>query len=90
MLKVGSCLREIKQGTQFVKMVSGILGHIKKLNIEWCKILEYPTTDTTGGWVSENFLAMGRLGTWFYQMINFLPLIEKYTDPVTNVTTWTK
>ena len=90
MLKVGSCLREIKQGTQFVKMVSGILGNIKKLNIEWCKILEYPTTDTTGGWVSENFLAMGRLGTWFYQMIYFLPLKEKYTDPVTNVTTWTK
>ena len=33
---------------------------------------------------------MGRLGTWFYHMINFLPLKEKYTDPVTIVTTWTK
>jgi hypothetical protein len=90
MLKVGACLREIKQSTTFIKMVKGILKHIKKMNIEWCKILEFPTTDTTGGWVSENFLAMARLGSWFYHMITFLPLKEKYTDPVTIISAWTK
>ena len=90
MLKVGACLREIKQSTQFIKMVKGVLKHIKQLNIEWCKILEYPTTDTTGGWVSENFLAMARLGSWFYHMVNFLPLKEKYKDPETIVSKWTK
>lgn len=90
MLKIGACLRLINQNTNFIKLVSGILGSIKKMNIEWCKILEYPTTDTTGGWVSENFLAMSRLGLWFYSIIEYLPIQEQYIDPITNIDTWTK
>ena len=30
MLKVGACLREIKQNTKFIQLTHGILGHIKK------------------------------------------------------------
>ena len=90
MLKVNKCLRLINQNSNFIKLVSGILGTIKKMNIEWCKILEYPTTDTTGGWVSENFLAMSRLGLWFYSIIEYLPVQEQYNDPITNIETWTK
>lgn len=30
MLKVGACLRELKQNTNFVQMTNGVLGHIKK------------------------------------------------------------
>jgi hypothetical protein len=71
-------------------MVKGILGSIMQLNIEWCKILDYPTTDKTGGWVSEIFLAMSRLGIWFYSIIVHQPFQEKYIDPITSIKSWTK
>jgi hypothetical protein len=60
------------------------------MNVDWCKILDYPKNDTTGGWVSENFSAMARLGNWFYGMLEFIPLTAQYTDPLTNSDTWTK
>lgn len=72
MITVGDWLRLLKKNSIFKKAVEGILNEIKSLNLEWCKILEYPKTDKTGGWVSENFAAMARLGGWFYSMINFL------------------
>jgi hypothetical protein len=65
-LKLGKLLRSISQNATFINHISGKLKVIKKLNIEWCKILEYPTTETIGGWVSENFTAMARLRMWFY------------------------
>lgn len=72
MITVGDWLRSLKKNSIFKKAVEGILNEIKSLNLEWCKILEYPKTDKTGGWVSENFAAMARLGEWFYSMIHFL------------------
>ena len=60
------------------------------MNIEWCKILEYPTTEKTGGWVSENFLAISRLGVWFYSYLFLLPIKENYKDPITDFSTWNK
>jgi hypothetical protein len=67
-------------------MTNGILDAIKSLNIEWCKILEYPKTDKTGGWVSENFLAMGRLGLWFYSVLLHIPGIDKENIEVKDIT----
>ena len=61
----------------FVTMSNDILRSIKSLNIEWCKILEYPRTDKTGGWVSENFSAMERLGIWFYTNLENIPDAKK-------------
>lgn len=90
MLKIGSCLRLANQNANFIRMTTGILGIIKKMNIEWCKVLEYPTTDTTGGWVSENFLGIARLGNWFYSLIEYLPFPEKYTEPTIEINKWTK
>jgi hypothetical protein len=89
-IKVGSWLRSINQGPNFLSLVKGKLRIVKKMNIEWCKVLEYPRTDKTGGWVSENFVAMTRLCVWFYSILKQLPINEQYTDPVTNYTTWNK
>ena len=88
MLKIGAWLRLNHCGNPFVESVKGILNKIKELNVEWCKILEYPTTDKTGGWVSENFLAMSRLANWFYTMLHFVSIQDEYNDPVTHYTTW--
>jgi hypothetical protein len=88
--KINKWLRKINKNTMFVNKVSGILLQIKKMNIEWCKVLEYPRTDKTGGWVSENFVAMTRLCVWFYSVLKQLPINEQYTDPTTVYTTWNK
>ena len=88
MIKVGSWIRLMNQTPNFLSLVKGKLRMIKKMNIEWCKILEYPRTEKTGGWVSENFVAMVRLCTWFYSILKNLPINEQYNDPTTNYTTW--
>jgi hypothetical protein len=77
MLKIGKWLRNYNLNALFVSMSNDILRSIKSLNIEWCKILEYPRTDKTGGWVSENFSAMGRLGVWFYLNLENIPDAKK-------------
>ena len=71
-------------------MTNTVLGEVKSLNIHWCKILEYPSTDKFGGWVSENVLAMSRLANWFYSFVNFLPEADEYSDPRSNYKTWSK
>lgn len=90
MLKIGMWLRSNNMGAYFITSVKGILGKVKEFNVEWCKMLEYPTTDKTGGWVSENFLGMARIGNWFYSMLRFLPIQQKYEDPDSHYSTWSK
>jgi hypothetical protein len=77
MIKIGKWLRNYNLNAMFLTMSNDILRYIKTLNIEWCKILEYPKTDKTGGWVSENFSAMARLGIWFYSNLENLPDAKK-------------
>lgn len=90
MLKIGIWLRFRSQKTMFLTMANNILEEIKALNLEWCKILKYPLTDKFGGWISENFLAMSRLGNWFYSLLCNLPESENYEDPNTPYNKWNK
>jgi hypothetical protein len=78
MLKIGKWLRGIGQNSAFINKVTGKLHIIKSLNIEWCKILDYPTTGKAGGCVSENFAAMARIGMWFYSNLYDL-IIQRNT-----------
>ena len=89
-LKIMKWLRHLNQTPNFLTIAKGVLLNVKAMNIEWCKILEYPTTDKCGGWVSENFVAMARLGNWFYSLLRFLPFAKKYIDPKTHHSTWNK
>jgi hypothetical protein len=75
---------------KYLNIVKGQLAKIKTMNVEWCKILEYSTTDKTGGWVSENFAAMARLMVWFYSNLNYLNIGQQYEDPTTDCKTWNK
>ena len=84
-LKIGKWLRFYNLNSRFIKMSSGILDAIKSLNVEWCKILAYPKTDKTGGWVSENFVAMGRLGLWFYSLLLHVPGLDSEKVEVNNI-----
>ena len=88
MLKIRAWLRLNHCGNPFIESVKGILVKIKEFNVEWCKVLEYPITDKTDGWVSENFLAMSRLANWFYTMLRFISIQDEYIDLLTHYTTW--
>jgi hypothetical protein len=90
MLRINQWLRHMNLNASFQRLVEGKLERVRSLNIEWCKILEYPQTDATGGWVSENFAAMARLGVYFYSYLLLLPIADKYSDPTTHHTTWNK
>jgi hypothetical protein len=90
MLRIGTWLRVRTQKSLFLLMTDSVLGAVKALNVEWCKILEYPTTDKFGGWISENFLGMSRLLNWFYSVICFLPEVDVYSDPTSPYTSWDK
>jgi hypothetical protein len=85
MIKIGKWLRNYNLNSMFLTMSNDILRSIKSMNIEWCKILEYPKTDKTGGWVSENFSAMGRLGIWFYSNLENLPEAKKVNANVDEI-----
>jgi hypothetical protein len=52
--------------------------------------LEYPTTETTGGWGSEIFAAMARLGMWFYSNLYDLNYSEEYKEPDVELCKWNK
>ena len=90
MLKIGIWLRFRSQKALFLTMTNNILEEVKSLNLEWCKILQYPLTDKFGGWISENFLAMSRLGNWFYSLLYNLPEAASYMDLDTPYTKWNK
>lgn len=90
MLKIGDWLRSCNQNAGFVSLTSGILNNVKSMNLEWCKILDYPSTEKFGGWVLENYSAMAKLCLWFYSHLYLLPLNDQYEDPSTNYTTWSK
>lgn len=90
MLRIGVWLRSKSNFSYFCTKVDGVLGHIKSMNVEWCKILEFPKTDKFGGWVSENFASMARIGNWFYSMIKYLPEENNYEDPITHYSTWSR
>ena len=62
---------------EFKELTRGVLIQLKKYNIEWCKVLNYPLgpTDKFGGWVAENFLGFLRISNWFYSLL--LHLKEK-------------
>ena len=92
MIKTTKWLTVKRHFSTFLSYTKTILEPIEKMNLDWCKLMKYPTTDKFGGWVSENYLGMARACTWFYSMIVYLPEQEPYEDPNENIPLkeWTK
>ena len=81
MIKATKWLTIKRHFSTFLSYTKTILEPIQKMNLDWCKLMKYPTTDKFGGWVSENYLGMARACSWFYSMIVYLPEPEPYEDP---------
>ena len=52
---------------KLMKTFSSMLPFIYNMKLEWCKILPLCPNLTFGGFVSENWAAVGRLVCWMYQ-----------------------
>lgn len=73
----------------FVRYSAGSLEGIQQLGLSWCKCLPYKT-GKLGGWVSENYLALGRLLPWFYGGIGDVATDEEFIEPSVSPKNWTK
>jgi len=71
----------------FLIVSSCVLDAVGSCNIDWCVALKL-TEPNFGGWVSENFLALARLGKWFYSLLTTLNKDEDYVEPSRPCTTW--
>ena len=67
-----------KQKT-IMKSFASMIPSIYNMKLEWCKIIPLCPNMTFGGYVSENWAAVGRLICWFYQSIPTF-LVEQQVD----------
>ena len=81
MIKATKWLTCKRNFSTFLSYTKTILELIEKMDLDWCKLMKYPSTDKFGGWVSENYLGMARACSWFYSLIVYLPEQEPYEDP---------
>jgi len=52
----------------FLRASDGVLDAVASSHIDWCVALKL-TGPNFGGWVSENFLALARLGKCFFSLL---------------------
>ena len=82
-LSCRSCL------TAFTNTVQGRLEGIEKLHLKWCKVLPY-YGGKLGGWISENFVGLGKIIKWFYSDLIDIAESEIFEEPQTPQSTWNK
>lgn len=68
---INQWLKAHNKYASFMRVVENRLAGVKKLNLNWCKALLFKG-EKLGGWVSENYLAFGRLCKWFYLILDGL------------------
>lgn len=78
LLTVQNALELKKCNTTFMRQNAKILGTVKRLNLEWMKLLPY-SGGKFHGWNGENYLAFARVMPWFYQNIQEA---KKDSDPL--------
>ena len=79
------CLRK----ENFIRAVQGCLESIADLKLKWCKTVPY-RQGTFGGWVSENYVAAGKIIKWFYSDITNIAEMEEFVEPDSPQIKWTK
>jgi hypothetical protein len=64
-LMIHQCITDCDRAQQFNSYANNLFESVSKYKLSWCKCIPYKR-GTLGGWVSENFIAAGRLMIWFY------------------------
>ena len=71
--------KQTKQFGQFIGEMEKPLSDIKALNLSWVKTMLF-SGNKLGGWISENYVAHGRILKWFYGWMDMATASEKSTD----------
>ena len=74
--------------TAFLKYASRALDMVQTLNLDWLKAIPYGG-GKLGGWVSENYMAMGRVSCWFYEPLEELGVDPVFVEPTRPYGQWT-
>ena len=77
-----------RRNRSFLKYAGKALENVQMLGLEWCKIILYGS-GKLGGWVSENYMSMGRLCCWFYASLEQLVLDQVFEEPNHPFDKWT-
>jgi hypothetical protein len=64
-LMIHYSITDCEWAQQFDSYAKNLFESVSKYKLSWCKCIPYKR-GTLGGWVSENFIAAGRLMNWFY------------------------
>ena len=72
----------------FLAYATGKLEKVQQLHLPWCRSLPY-SQGKLGGWVSENYVALAHLMTWFYSMIGFIAADPTFVAPNRPQHQWT-
>jgi hypothetical protein len=88
-LMINAWMKLNKKFTPFVVNAHGRLEQIQCLALSFCKAMPFGL-GTLGGYVSENHMALARVGKWFFASV--MKIIEEtpYIQPLTHYTTWLK
>ena len=81
-------LKQRNKHDNYVRKVDGRLEDIALLHLQWCKTMPYKQ-GTFGPWVSENFVAAGKLLKWFYSDIVDIVETEVFQEPDRPQGQWT-
>ena len=68
-------------------MLERLWKFVQKLGLDWCKVIPYGG-GKLGGWVSENYMSMGRLCCW-YASLEQLALDQTLEEPNYPFNKWT-
>ena len=88
-LMVNAWMKLNKKFAPFLVNADGRLEQIQCLCLSFCKALPFGL-GTLGGYVSENHMALARVGKWFFASVMKIVEETPYIEPPTEYSTWLK
>jgi len=93
---VKTCIKRIQtwatlrgKNSAFLIYSLGTMESVQSLGLDWCHCVPYKI-GKLGGWVSENYLAMCRLLSWFYGSIDEVASDVVFNPPDLEQKKWSK
>ena len=74
--------------SQFLKLVRPDMYHIRNMDLDWCEVVPKQFGGSYGGYISDNYLALGRLCPWLYSSVLVLEEPDPYDEPTTPIDRW--
>jgi hypothetical protein len=80
--------KQKRKFTGLMKKAEGVMEEIQQLRIAWCKAMPM-TNGKFGAWVSEQYLAFGKVLIWWFGLMDVAES-EPYSDPPGHHEYWNK